>query len=361
VRSLLAVVLAAAAVLIGWRVLAPAEVLATATGPDPSPVAHAPEVTGHTGQAPLIVDGRVRVFASKRQVRADSPVDGKTTYTARWSFRRWPQQLSGVVAVGRIVITRWSDGDLVALDGLSGRIAWRTSGPPAPAFAGHRTGAATVWAPPSLHVAGGSVLVAAGSGLLAYAASTGTRLWTTTVPAGCTDGFTTAGGAYVCPTAALAVANGEPIASWPPGPSTPVACDVAASNCQGLRDAAGHGWSTAAALLPARLPALDPPATTLVGGAVFTPPACDRVLGAAQGRALVLTAGRHLQEIDPHTGVPTVDFPLEVGTESLTWTPGLFQVADGYLAIERLTTGGPTAPDAPDHYFTQQTVLLAAT
>ena len=358
-RSLLAVVSAAATVLIGWRVLAPAEVLAPATGPAPSPVAHAPGVTGRTAAAPLIVDGRVRVFASKRQVRADAPVDGRTTYTARWSFRRWPQQLSGVVAVGRTVITRWSDGDLVALDGLSGRIAWRTAGPPAPGFAGHKTGASTVWAPPALHVAAGSVLVTAGSGLTAYAAGTGARLWTTTIPAGCPDGFTTAGGAYVCPTEAIATATGQPIASWPTGPSTPVACDVAASNCQGLRDAAGHGWSVAAAT-PVRRPALDPPATTLVGGSVYTPPPGDRVLGNWQGRALLLTPGRHLQEIDPRTGETTADFALQVGTEHLDWNPGLTQVADGYLAIERLTAGGPTDPDAPDHYFTQETVLLAA-
>ena len=358
VRSLLAVVLAAAAVLIGWRVLAPAEVLSTATGPEPSPVAHAPGVTGRTSAAPLIVDGRVRVFASKRQVRADAPVDAKTAYTARWSFRRWPQQVSGVVAAGRIVITRWSDGDLVALDGLSGRIAWRTTGPRAPAFTGSRTGAATVWAPPGLHLAGGSVLVAAGASLIAYVVGTGVRQWATTVPAGCTDGFTTAGGAYVCPTAAFATATGRPIRSWPPGPSAALACEVAASNCQGLRDSAGHGWSVAGS--PVRRPALDPPAATLVAGSVFTPPAGDLVLGAVPGRAVVLTAGRHLQEIDPRTGATTADFPLRIGAEKLTWTPGGYQVAGGYAAIERLIAGGPTDPDAPDYYFSQETVILAA-
>jgi hypothetical protein len=84
------------------------------------------------------------------------------------------------------------------------------------------------------------------------------------------------------------------------------------------------------------------------------------VLGTAQGRAVVLTPGGHLVEIDPHTGVATADFPLQVGTEKLTWVPGRYRVADGFVAIERLTAGGPTNPDAPDHYFTQQTVILAA-
>jgi outer membrane protein assembly factor BamB len=359
VRSLLAVVLTAAAVLIVWRVLGPAEVLAPAKEPLPVSTAEAPSVTGQTDVAPLIVDGQVRVFAAERQVWADAPVSAKTTYTARWSFRRWPQQLSGVVAVGHLVISRWSDGELVALDALTGHIAWRATGPSAPGYAGHRTGAGTVWAPPFLHVAGGSVLVRAGSGLLSYAASTGAHRWTVSLPAGCPDGFTTAGGAYVCPAGAFSATTGAPIASWPPGPSAPLDCDVAASNCHGLRDATGRGWSTAATA-PIRLPALDPAAATLVAGVVFTPPAGSQVLGSWQGRALLLTTTRHLQEIDPRTDALTADLPLQYATEKQTWSPGGSQASGGYLAIERLTAGGPTDPDAPDHYFAQETVLVAA-
>jgi outer membrane protein assembly factor BamB len=281
VRSSLAVVLAAAAVLIGWRVLAPAEVLAPVAGPLPSPSTRTPGVTGKTAMAPLIVDGMIRVFASKRQVRADAPVDGKTTYTARWSFRRWPQQVSGVVATGQTVITRWSDGELVAIDALTGKIAWRTSGPPTPGYDGHRTGAATVWAPVGLKATPTSVTVGEGSGLIAYAVSTGARLPTVT----------------------------------PPTPST---------------------------------------------SSSFAAPAGDELLGFWNGVAVVLTAGRHLQEINPAGGEVTVDFPLAVGTEKLDWKPGLFSLAGGYVAIERLTTDGPADADAPDHYFTQETVILAA-
>ena len=76
--------------------------------------------------------------------------------------------------------------------------------------------------------------------------------------------------------------------------------------------------------------------------------------------AIVLTAARHLQEITPLTGEVAVDFPLAVGTEKLDWRPGLFDVSDGYVAVERLTAGGPADPDAPDHYFTPETVVLAA-
>jgi hypothetical protein len=359
VRSLLSVVLGIAAVLIGWRVLAPAEVLAPAKGPAPPVVAHSPGPTGSTAEAPLIVDGRVRVFAAKREVRADGPLDLKTAYTPRWSFRRWPQQLSGVLAVGRTVVTRWSDGDLIALDGLKGRIVWRVTGPPAPAYAGHRTGAATVWAPAGLHLAAGSVLVTAGSGLWAYAADSGTRLWTATLPAGCTDGFTTAGGAYVCSTTALDTATGKLIASWPHGPSTPLDCGVAASGCQALRDAAGHGWLVDHTV-PARLPALDPPGTAYAAGMAIHPSPGEQVLGAWEGHVLLLSRGCDLRETDPRSGATIAEFPLKVGTDQLGWTPGRYQIAAGYVAIERLRTGGPKNPDAPDYYFTQDTVILAA-
>jgi outer membrane protein assembly factor BamB len=338
VRSLTAVALAAVAVLIVWRVLAPAEVLAPVTAPLAMPSTHTPGVTGKTAMAPLIVDGRVRVFAAERQVRADAPVDGKTSYTAVWSYRRWPQQLSGVAATGHTVVTRWSDGGLVALDSRTGKITWRTSGPPAPAFDGHRTGAATVWAPAGLQLTPGSVLVTAGSRLIAYAVSTGTSLWTA---ASCRDGFVTTAGAYVCPTGALDTATGRPVAGWPPGPFT---CAVVAPTCPLLRDGQGHTWS-----VDARKPVLS-----------FLPAPGDQVLGLWNDRAVVLTAGRHLQEVDPRTGETAVDFPLRVGTEELNWKPGRFAVADGYVAIERLTTGGPADPDAPDHYFTPETVIIAA-
>ena len=378
-RSLPAVVLAGAGALAGWRVLAPAEVLDQATAPYPAPAARAPGVTGRTNAAPLIVDDRIRVYAAKRQVRADGPVDGKTVYTALWSFRRWPQQVAGVVAIGPTVISRWSDGELVAIDGRTGTIAWRARGPSAPGFAGHRTGASTVWGPAGLHVAGGTVVVTGGGRLAAYEGSTGARRWTAAVPAGCTDGFTTSGGRYVCPTRAYDVATGTPVPG-PPGPLTPLGCEVAASSCAGFRDGTGRGWLAGDAT-PRPLTALDRPGSTVVAGLVAAPgtggsleitdpgsgrvvgrfPAGAQVLGAsAAGRLVLLGADRTLQLIDPRTGATEASFPLAVEREKLTWTPGRWQVTDSYAAIERLTTGGPADPDAPDYYFTVQTVIIAA-
>ena len=57
-------------------------------------------VIGTLAAAPLIVDGRLRVYAATRQIRADAPVDARTQRSPFWSYRRWPAQLIGVVAVG---------------------------------------------------------------------------------------------------------------------------------------------------------------------------------------------------------------------------------------------------------------------
>ncbi|WP_249999644.1 PQQ-binding-like beta-propeller repeat protein [Actinoplanes sp. M2I2] len=354
-RSLVALVLIAAAGLIAWRVLAPAEVLSPAASGYPAPAGLGPRVTGRTNQAPLIVDERIRVYAGKRQVRADGPVDAKSVNTARWSLRRWPEQVSGVVAAGSTVVSRWSDGELIAVDGRTGERVWRVgTSLPAPAFAGHRTGASAVWAPPGLHVADGAVLVAGGGRLAAYEVASGVRRWVADVPAGCRDGFTTVGGQYFCATGGYSMSTGAALTPYPVGPFQPVACAVAPSGCAGLRDKDGRGYLAGGEALR-RSPELDEAGTTVVGGEVVSVPAGVQVLGVSRDRLVVLTAGRHLRVLP--TGA---EFPLAVGTEKLTWKPGLWQVTDDYVAIERLTGDGPADPEAPGHYFTVDTVIIAA-
>ncbi len=357
-RSLAALVLTAAAGLIGWRVLAPAEVVAAATTPYPSPSAHNPQVTGRTNMAPLIVDGQIRVYAARRQVRADGPVDAKSVNTARWSLRRWPDQVSGVVAAGTTVISHWSDGALIATDGRSGTEVWRVDSAGAgPGYDGHRTGASTVWAPAGLRVAGGSVLVVGGGKLSAYEVASGVRRWTADVPAGCVDGFTTVGGQYFCATGGYSVATGAELTPYPLGPFVPLACGVGFSECAGLRDKAGQGYLSSGPALN-RTVELDRPDSTVVDGKVVTVPAGVQLLGVSKGRLVVLTAERHLQIVA--AGTVVADFPLAVGAERLTWKPGLWQVSDDYVAIERLTGDGPADPSAPEHYFTVDTVIIAA-
>ena len=377
-RWVLAGVLSLAAVLFGWRVLAPAELLASASTPYPVVVDTEPAVTGRANVSPLIVDERIRVYAAKRQVRADAPVDAPTVITPRWSFRRWPQQLSGVAAIGRTVISRWSDGKLIAIDGRTGEIAWRADGPPAPPYAGHRTGASTVWAPPGLHTTAGAVIVSEGQHLLAYDVSTGTRRWRTDLPPACTDGFTTAGGQYVCATGAYHLATGLAATAWPPGPYTPIGCDVAASRCAALRDGAGQAWLTTGPS-PSRAPALDTPGSTLAAGLVLTvtptaivatlPSGAPRwtrnwtgngqILGATADDVLLLTPARNLWLLDARTGARRTSFALRVRTESTSWALGLYQLTGHHLAIERRAPRGPANPDKPGHYYSVDTDLLA--
>ena len=376
-RSLLALALAAASVLVVLRVLKPGELLASGSTMTYSrQLGRKPGVTGRLNLAPLIVDGRIRVYAAKRQVRADGPVDARTIYTPRWSFRRWPQQLDGVVASGATVITRWSDGLLVAIDGRTGKIAWRTPGPPAAGYTGHSTGATTVWAPPGLHVAAGAVVVASGRLLGAYDAGTGVRRWQTTVPAGCADGFTTAGGQYVCPAGGYDIATGQPVASWPAGPYAPVGCEVAASRCAGLRDGASQGWRVDGPA-PLRLAELDGPGSTIAAGYVFVAAggglqavdlktgtrrtyAAGEPLGVSDGRLVILQPDRRLHEVDLGTGRSVAEFKAAVPGETVDWTPGLYQLVAGHLAIERRAVGGPADPDSYGYYFSVNPVIVCA-
>jgi outer membrane protein assembly factor BamB len=376
IRRIVAALLVLLAGYAGWQVLRPAEVLAAATGPDPVAISRPPGVTGKTAAAPLIVAGRIRVFAAKRQVRADAPVDAKTANTPRWSYRRWPAQLTGVVAVGRTVITRWSDGRLVAIDAGSGRIAWRADGPHGGGYTGARTGAATVWNPPGLHTAGDTVLVTDRKQLVALDAGTGRRRWQVAAAGDC---FGTVGGAVACGDAILDGSTGGPVADPPAGPFTALGCDVAASGCAGLRDAAGHGWLTTGGP-PRRATALDVPGSTAAGdlalavsgGSVVARSALDgaerwrwaapagrtvTVLGARSGAVVLLTGDRELVIVDAATGTVRSTFVLALRNEKTAWSPGRWQVADGYAAVERLDDPDPASVH---HYFAVEPVVIAA-
>lgn len=359
------------AALAGVRVLAPAEVGYPATGPLPRPEPQS-GVTGRTASAPLIVSGRLRVFAGKRLVRADAPVSAKTTETPVWSYRRWPQQLTGVVAVGTTVVSRWSDGKLVAIDGTTGRIAWRASGPAGGTYTGARTGAATVWTPPGLHTAADLVITSSGGRAIGFDARSGAVRWQTAVTGDC---FTTAGARFVCGRTVLDAPSGSAVTGWPPGPYVPVGCSVAASACGGFRDAAGHGWLSGQPG-PQRSAALDRPGTTVAAGLVvsasdgrveaFSPstgaplwhwPGDVTVLGGAPGRVFVLTADRTLIALDAASGAPRSYGRMAVGTEKTTWSPGAWQVTDGYVAIERIDDPDPSSVH---HLFTVETEIIAA-
>ncbi|MEV7984914.1 PQQ-binding-like beta-propeller repeat protein [Micromonospora sp. NPDC085948] len=405
VAALLATVVV---VVIGYRVLAPAEVSTVAQADYPQAARPAAGVVGRLPVAPLIVDGRLRVYAAHRQVYADRPVDGRHRTTPYWSYRRWPAELTGVVASGRTVVSRWSDGQLVALDAPTGRVLWKADGPePAESDAVvRRTGAAIVWDPRGLHLTdltdGRTVVVVSGdTEARGVEVSGGRQLWRVELPGRCrSDVGTTADGQLIgldrCAGPATVefrdAATGVVRERWrPPGGSdelvvTPLGCRSGRSDCPALRtagpgDAAGRGWLVGVGE-PVAAPALDPAGATVVGeqavvvldGVVVGRSArtgaelwrsadlgTARVLAAQPGRVHLLTDANELVTLDPATGRRLSRFSLNVGRDGTGWVPGAVGAGGGYVAVERLRRPVDPAGDDRRYYLTAEAVILAAT
>jgi hypothetical protein len=265
---------------VAYRVLAPAEVVTEARAGYPAAAPAAKSgVIGTLAAAPLIVDGRLRVYVAKRQVRADAPADARTARSPLWSYRRWPAEVVGVVAVGTTVVSRWSDGLLVAVDARTGRVAWRATGPSPEAgevpgysgYVGRRTGASTLYAPNGLFTAGRVVIARGATGTVGLDAASGRKLWRG--PGAGREcrraDFTTTGGVYLVVSGCGGgppsvrthdVTDGRPVTGWSAAGSTevqPLGCRVAQSECVGMRTSrAGRvdGW-----LLRGRTPKPAPP------------------------------------------------------------------------------------------------------
>ncbi len=405
VAAVTAVGLAAVTAVIAYRVLAPAEVLTTARADYPAPPTREPGVVGRLPAAPLIVDGRLRVYAAPRQVYADQPVDGRHRRTPYLSYRRWPATLDAVVAGGTTVVSRWSDGQLVALDARSGQIIWRADGPePDRRQEARRTGTATVWQPRGLTVArtadGRDVVLSSGAGQVrAVDLADGGELWRVEVADGCREpvGASTTGQLLTVDDCAgppvvefRDVATGEVSARWRPPDAgddltaTLFGCAPEGAGCAALRtagpgDATAQGWLLAAGE-PVLAPALDGAgaelvdgtavvltAGTLVGRAV--PDGAERwrvavgpgrVIAVQAGRVHVLTEENVLVTVDAATGVRLSEFVLDVGADGTGWAPGAAYAAGGYVAVERLRR--PVDPDGDDnrYYLTSEPVIIAA-
>jgi hypothetical protein len=409
-RAGLAVVCAVLAVvgtgLAARRVFGAAEVVTDATKAYPAvAVSPRPGVIGTLAAAPLIVDGRLRVYATTRQLRADAPVDARTQRSPFWSFRRWPAQVVGVVAVGATVVGRWSDGELVAIDARTGRIAWRVQGPPPETearYTGRRTGAATVYAPDGLLTAGRTVIARGALEAVAIRVDTGRELWRRATPGReCRAGeFTTAGGRYLVVGGcgpeknieAYDATSGRSVGLWPPAAirdAVPLGCRVGRSDCAGVRitDRAGaRAW-----LLrddrPVPAPALARDGAWLAGelavsreggalravevgtgagGWTWRPDSGEaRVIAVGPGRVHVLTEDYLLVTLDAGTGVERSRFIFTYGRERTGWTLGHAYASGGFVLVERLAAepAGAADPLADDdaYYFIAQPVLLAGT
>ncbi|PZF94966.1 outer membrane protein assembly factor BamB family protein [Micromonospora deserti] len=402
--ALLAAVAVAATV---YRVLAPAEVSTVARAEYPAAPTPAAGVVGRLPVAPLIVDGRLRVYAGHRQVYADRPVDGRHRTTPYWSYRRWPAALDGVVASGTTVVSRWSDGRLVALDARTGRVAWRADGPaPVGERAVRRTGAAVVWDPRGLFVTraadGRQVVVTAGAGQVrGVDLAAGRELWRAAVDSGCRDavGTTTAGQLITVDACAgpatvefRDAGTGVVGSRWrPPGVgdelvASPVGCLSGRSGCAALRtvgpaDDAVRGWLLGVGG-PTAAPALDRPDAALAGEVAVAvvdgvlvgrsartgaelwrrddlPP--GRLLAVQPGRVHLLTEAKDLVTLDAATGAQRSWFTLSAGSDGTGWAPGAAYAADGWVAVERLRR--PVDPDGDDqrYFFTSEPVVVART
>jgi outer membrane protein assembly factor BamB len=373
--AVVAVVALAVTGVVGYRVLRPGELVdrAKSAYPIQAPAAQ-PKVYGTLLAAPIVVDGRLRVYAGKREVYADLPVNVKSSVSRYWSYRRWPAQVQGVVAVGTTVVSLWSDGTVVGMDATRGAVAWRATLPsPDPTgFTGRRTGAATVYQPTNLFTAG-QVVIAVGSATVdGYDVATGRRLWEVPRPR-CHDDFT-APGTFVtvdtCGTAphatVLDARTGTPRTGWPQAAFVPLGCAVGRSECSGVI-AGGQGWTVGqdGALTPARALAGAGTGVWLVGGVVVRQGADGTVEGVSAtdgspqwttdagtvvavepGAVHLVTAGhRDVVTLDPATGRLLSQFPLLV-KDATVFDLGRVYASDRYLFMERAKPGANA--DQPD-------------
>jgi hypothetical protein len=387
VIGLVTALLVVAGGIAGYRVLAPGTILdhAGTAYPRTAPAAQ-PEVYGTLLAAPIVVDGRLRVYADKRQVFADTPVNIKSTMSPFWSYRRWPAQLLGVVAVGTTVVSQWSDGRVVGIDATSGNVAWQASTPVPDGltFTGRRTGASTVWDPSRLLTAGQAVVAVGSRYAQGYDAASGRPLWRQPLPS-CADTFTGpdvfVSVATCGPPAVHAVdARTGAALSWPQSVLAPVGCALGHSGCLGVRDSGG-AWAIGAggALTPA--PALRAQDVWVTGHVAIVPKPGGDVAGVGltdntqlwtmTGRVLAVEPGavhlvvevpyRSFPEIitiDPATGQELSGYPLDV-KGSGPFDIGPAYAVDRYLFIER-SRPGATA-DQPDsaYFYPSPNVVVA--
>jgi len=406
----------AATTIVGYRVLAPAESLTLARDPYPALRRPSVGVAAELARAPLIVDGRLRVYAAERQVWADTPVGNRFETTPFWSLRRWPYQVVGVVAApGPLVVSKWSDGALLAIDARTGAVAWRASSPVgADRYTGGRTGAVTVYEPPDLATGraadGRTVVISVGAAaVVAFDAASGATLWRADVPASCTGTAFTGPGLFArldtCADPPLLrrwdLATGDPLPDWrPPGAAgdweiTPLGCATGRSECVAARtrSAAGEeqGWLLGRGIQAA--PALSAPDTWPVGELVVGPGGgLDGASGEITARSLrdgtpqwtwrppqgsvdgsparivavertaiyLVTQGRTLVVLDPETGRELGRSPLQrFNRPAPPWTLGHVHARHRFVVIERVRD--PVIPGAGErgHFLGARPVLIA--
>jgi len=380
-----AVLILAGSAVVVYRVLSPHEQLTRPTVAYPEPVIVTDERPfSELRAAPLVIEGRLRVYAEKWRVWSDSPVGERYESTPYWAFRRWPAQVVGVVAAqaptGPTVITQWSDGQVIALDARRGAVAWRTEAPAnGRLYDGRRTGASVVYQPRSLltaRSAAGPVVIVTSPGLVvAYDATSGEPLWRHTGASDCEPDGWTGHGVVVLPDCAGTTLNlvqatdGTELATWrsPAGTAArPELCELGRAECRLATDGVGH-WALNANGSLAPVPA-PPPGAHLAGEAVVYPipggvsaarisdgqpvwswTGQGRLVAADAAGVYLLAEDGTVLGLSARTG-HLASVGCANGPEDRPWKIGHTYPATGnYLALERITGEAPTVDD--QRYF----------
>jgi hypothetical protein len=399
-----AVVVVVGLVVVSYRVFAPAETLTPPTMPYPTvPVITDERPFSELRAAPLVVEDRLRIYAETWRVWADAPVGERYESTPYWAFRRWPAQVLGVVTAqtvaGPMVVTQWSDGQLITIDARRGGIAWRATAPVRDGrqYVGRRTGAETVYDPESLlttRIGTQTVVVVTGPGSAdALDAATGRPLWHRDLPAGCEDSVFTAAGLIAVPScdgksiSFASAPDGVDRGTWTVPATTgatdglalatkaaPALCELSRFECR-LVVVGTAAWMIEPDAQLVAAPPLEPGAVLSGDRVVYPIPTGvqARPLGAKdplwtwQGMGHLMAADavgvyviaqdRTVFGLDPATG-----HLLVIGCASSKpnedWQIGhVYPTGGGYLALERITKAPASAADA-QYFFGPRPVAL---
>jgi outer membrane protein assembly factor BamB len=378
---------------VGYRTLRPQDLLTTPTTPYPEKMLITDERPhAELRAAPLIVEGRLRVYAEKWRVWSDGPVGERYESTPYWALRRWPAQVVGVVAAetaaGPVVVTQWGDGKIIALNARAGAVAWRAEVPTAArGYDGRRTGASIVYEPRFLVLARPAnrvvVVVTGTDGLHGFDAAAGTELWRR--PLECHVDVWTSGGLVVIPACdtnaftAVAADSGRVVATRRlPDPDQPPAaalCRLGRSDCP-VVTAGGRVWELAADASLVEVPPLEPGAVlardrilVFPGPSGVTARRLDslsplwtwrgkgRLIAADPVGVYLLSEDHTILGLNPQGGGLAV-----LGCASMEpneiWVVGhVHPTGEGYIAVERVT-GAPASGTDDEYYFGPRPVAL---
>ncbi len=386
---------------IAYRVFAPQEMLISPSVPYPDvQVIIDDRPFSELRAAPLVVEGRLRVYAEKWRVWSDAPVGVRYETTPYWSFRRWPAQVVGVVlaqtATATVVVSQWSDGEIVAIDARRGVIAWRDTAPVAGsrAYDGRRTGASVVYAPRSLTTVRtadrNAVIVSAPGQVLAFDATTGERLWTHELTPECEPQVWTGAGTVVVPfcgetegsptLSILSADTGSVLGGWTSPDAKrapePGLCERNHTECR-VVTVGVQTWLLGADGSLSRVPDLERGAQlagerviyqTGVGVAArrLTDPeplwswqGRGELISADSAGVYLLTSDRTVLQLSPATGhLAAVGCASAASDEG--WQLGhIYPTGTGtYLALERVNRNASAAADDQAYYFGPRPIAL---